>query len=66
MDFSIRRRFAVFRERVTLDYQAYFKNFLNHPDFAHPQGDFTSADFGKVTATATTPRLIQMELALRF
>ena len=64
-DFSIRRRFPL-REHVWMDYQAFLKNFLNHPDFAHPQRDFTSPDFGRVTATATTPRIIQMELTLRF
>ncbi len=65
-DFSVRRNFTIFKERVHLEYQAFFKNFLNHPDFAHPQRDFTSPDFGKITATATTPRLIQVQLALRF
>ena len=65
-DFAIRRRFPLASERFHLDYQAFFKNFLNHPDFAHPQRDFTSPDFGRVTSTAVTPRLIQMQLALRF
>ena len=65
-DFSVRRTFPVWKERLHLDYQAFFKNFLNHPDFAHPQRDFTSPDFGRVTSTATSPRLIQMQLALRF
>jgi hypothetical protein len=65
-DFSVRRTFPIFKERMHLDYQAFFKNFLNHPDFAHPQRDFNSPDFGRITATATSPRLIQMQLALRF
>ena len=65
-DFSVRRQFPLPGERLRLDYQAIFKNFLNHPDFAHPQRDFTSADFGRVTATAVSPRLIQMQLAVRF
>jgi hypothetical protein len=65
-DFSVRRQFRLFREKVTLDFQSFFKNFLNHPDFAHPQRDFTSADFGKVTGTAVSPRLVQLEMALRF
>jgi hypothetical protein len=65
-DFSVRRQFPLATERCHLEYQAIFKNFLNHPDFAHPQRDFTSADFGRITATATSPRLIQMQLAVRF
>lgn len=65
-DFSVRRRFPIYGDRFHLDYQAFFKNFFNHPDFAHPQREFTSQDFGRVTATAMGSRLIQMQLALRF
>ena len=65
-DFSILRRFNVIRERVSLEYRAFFRNLLNHADFAHPERNFTSPDFGRVTATAVPSRQLQMELRLRF
>jgi len=65
-DFSILRRFPILREDIGLEYRAFFRNLLNHADFAHPERNFTSPDFGRVTATAVPARQVQMELRLRF
>lgn len=65
-DFSALKVFPVFKERVNLEYRAFFRNLLNHADFAHPERNFVSPDFGRVTATAITSRQVQMELRLRF
>lgn len=64
-DFSAAKAFA-FRERYRFEYRASFRNFLNTPDFAHPERLFTSPDFGKVTATAIPSRQVQMELRFKF
>ncbi|MBC8165812.1 MAG: hypothetical protein H7Y20_08065, partial [Bryobacteraceae bacterium] len=65
-DFSASRRFPIFGERVSLEYRAFFRNVLNHADFAHPERNFNSPDFARVTATAVPARQVQMEMRLRF
>lgn len=65
-DFSVLRRFPVWGERIGLEYRAFFRNLLNAADFAHPERNFTSPDFGRITQTAVPARNIQMELRVRF
>jgi len=65
-DLSMTKAFPLPRERASLEYQAFVRNLTNTPDFAHPERNFTSPDFGRVTATAISARQIQMELRLRF
>ncbi|MBK7931744.1 MAG: TonB-dependent receptor [Bryobacterales bacterium] len=64
-DFSAAKVFPI-RERFRVEYRAFFRNFLNTPDFAHPERTFTSPDFGRVTATAIPARQVQMELRFKF
>jgi hypothetical protein len=64
-DFSAAKIFPI-RERFRLEYRAFFRNFLNTPDFAHPERTFTSPDFGRVLATAIPARQVQMELRFKF
>ena len=64
-DFSAAKVFP-FRERFQFEYRAFLRNFLNTPDFAHPERTFTSPDFGRVLATAIPSRQVQMELRLKF
>ena len=52
------------QEGGSLQLRADFFNALNHPNFAGPDNAYSTANFGKITATSTNPRVIQ--LALRF
>jgi hypothetical protein len=65
-DFSITKEFPLIGERTRLEYQAFARNLTNTPDFAHPERNFSSPDFGRVTATAISARQVQMELRVRF
>jgi hypothetical protein len=50
IDFSIRRQFN-FTERVNLQFRAEAFNLFNHPNFALPNNDLTSIQFGRSTQT---------------
>jgi hypothetical protein len=52
-DFAVHRDFPV-TESVRLQFRAEMFNFLNHPNFAPPQADITSPDFGLSTQTQAT------------
>jgi Carboxypeptidase regulatory-like domain/TonB dependent receptor len=54
------------KEGASVQLRADFFNALNHPNFAAPDNAYTTTPsaFGKITATSTNPRVIQ--LALRF
>jgi hypothetical protein len=49
-DFSVHRDFPI-HESVTLQFRAEMFNVLNHPNFAPPVGDISSAQFGLSTET---------------
>ena len=51
-------------EKSSIQFRAEFFNALNHPQFANPDTNFTSATFGVISSTAVNPRVGQ--LALRF
>ncbi len=53
-------------ENSSLQFRAEFFNMLNHPQFANPDTDFTSATFGVISSTAVNPRVIQLALKLAF
>jgi hypothetical protein len=64
-------------ERVKLDFRAEFFNAFNHPQFANPDLDAglsapelglvaPNSNFGVITATSTSPRIIQLALKLTF
>ena len=66
-DFSLVKNFRV-TERQALRFTADFFNLFNHPNFASPA--FTDvespANFGQITNTKGTPRLIQFSLRYAF
>ena len=53
LDLGLFRTFS-FSEHVKLQFRAEALNVLNHPNFANPNGDISSATFGFVTATTGT------------
>jgi Carboxypeptidase regulatory-like domain/TonB dependent receptor len=48
LDFAVHRNFHI-RESLKLQFRAEFFNLLNHPNFANPVGDTSSAFFGQST-----------------
>lgn len=65
-DFSMLKVFPVYRDRYAVEFRVFMRNLLNTPDFAHPERNFNSPDFGRVTATAIPSRQTQFELRMRF
>ena len=65
LDLSIFRQFPIM-ESKRLEFRAEMFNALNTPVFGTPNGNISSADFGKVfgLAPGTQPR--QIQLALKF
>jgi Carboxypeptidase regulatory-like domain len=66
-DFSLIKNFAL-TERQSLRFTADFFNIWNHANFQNPaQADVENpSTFGRITATAGTPRLIQFSLRYAF
>jgi hypothetical protein len=50
-DLATAKNFAIWRERTKLQFRADFFNLLNHTNFANPQRNESSANFGKITQT---------------
>jgi hypothetical protein len=66
LDMSIFKNFQV-TERFNTQFRAEFFNVTNSPQFAQPNGDITSGDFGKVRSTLLgTERQIQLALKVSF
>ncbi len=57
---------AALTERVRLQFRGEFFNFLNHPTAGMPGTTVASATFGIVSATASTPRQVQLALKAIF
>jgi hypothetical protein len=53
-------------ERAVLQFRAEFFNAWNHAQFANPGTEVTGVNFGQITATSVSPRLIQLALKLGF
>jgi hypothetical protein len=49
-----------------IEFRAEFYNFTNTPQFAAPATNVALGTFGKISATAVTPRLIQLALKYNF
>ena len=75
-DLSIFKQFRM-SERFSLQFRAEFFNAFNHPNFANPNSNINSSNFGKVTSTLAPilgadsggpgdPREIQLALKLYF
>jgi hypothetical protein len=54
------------QEGSTLQFRAEFFNSLNHPQFADPDNNFSSATFGVISRTSVNPRVGQLALKFGF
>ncbi|MEZ5401768.1 MAG: carboxypeptidase regulatory-like domain-containing protein [Bryobacteraceae bacterium] len=63
VDFSVIKDTSI-TEKVRLQYRCEFFNSLNHPAFRAPNLSATNRNFGKITAQANLPRIVQMALKL--
>lgn len=63
LDVSALKDFLI-RERIRIQFRAEFFNLTNTPRFGDPDGNVTSLQFGKVRATANSPRQVQLGLKL--
>jgi hypothetical protein len=66
-DFGVAKKFRV-RESISLQFQANFFNFFNHPNFDIPVGSVfgNSSKFGKSVSDINGPRITQLALRLDF
>jgi hypothetical protein len=64
VDFTAIKRTS-FGERYSLEFRTEIFNLLNHAQFLNPVGDFSSSQFGQITA-ARDPRFIQFGMKLDF
>lgn len=66
-DFGVAKKFRV-RESISLQFQANFFNFFNHPNFDIPVGSVfgNSSQFGKSVSDINGPRITQLALRLDF
>jgi hypothetical protein len=53
-------------EKSSLRFRAEFFNALNHPQFANPDSNFSSATFGVISQTSVNPRVGQLALTYSF
>ena len=71
VDFSVSKTTHI-KEGINVQFRAEVFNILNHPNFAQPTNSFTSADFGRITATRTargdlgSSRQLQLGLKMTF
>ena len=66
LDLALGKKFTMpFSDRHTVQFRAEFFNMLNQPSFANPNANLAArGTFGRITSTASTPRVI--EFALRY
>ncbi len=64
-DFAVSKNTHV-TERVAVEFRSEFFNLFNHVQFAPPNTQLGSAQFGQVTAQYNQPRLVQFGLRLSF
>ena len=65
LDMSLTKRFPV-GERVSLDLKTTFINILNTPNFTYGNTQFDSTQFGRITATTGSQRVIHFQGSVRF
>jgi len=63
-DFSAYKNFPISEDRARIQFRAEFFNIFNRVQFAPPNTQFGTRQFGVVSTQANQPRLLQ--LALRF
>jgi hypothetical protein len=66
VDFAVGKKFTMpFSDKHTLQFRGEFFNMLNQPSFSNPNTNLSArGTFGRITSTASTPRVI--EFALRY
>jgi hypothetical protein len=65
LDFSLFRSFPIGGQR-RLEYRLQAGNLFNHPVYANPNGDITSANFGRILGVANQYPERQIQMGLRF
>jgi len=63
---SLRRQFAIYKERVKMIIQADSINPFNDVSFSNPATSISSSTFGKITSQANTPRDLQFSARITF
>jgi len=68
LDLSLTKTFPLRwpREQGSLQFRAEFFNTLNHPQFADPDNNYSSATFGVISSTSVNPRVGQLALKFSF
>jgi hypothetical protein len=68
VDLALSKSFAIKWpiESGSLLFRTEFFNALNHPQFANPDTNFSSATFGVISSTTVSPRVIQLALRYSF
>jgi len=68
LDLSLTKTFPLHwpQEGGSLQFRAEFFNALNHPQFADPDNNFSSATFGVISNTSVNPRVGQLALKFSF
>ena len=64
-DLSLIKNFSI-TEKIRFQLRGEFLNAFNHPQFADPNTDPTSSNFGKITGQNNLPRNVQVGLKLIF
>ncbi len=64
-DFSVTKRTKFF-EKANLEFKATFYNAFNHANFSFGSNNFDQANFGRITGTSGSPRIIHFILAINF
>ncbi len=65
VDLSLIKKIPI-AENQNIEFRAEFFNIFNTVNFANPGGDIAAPDFGVITATSTSPRIIQFALKFNF
>lgn len=67
-DFSAFKQFPLtfLREGAELELRFEFFNLTNTPNFANPDGNRNSADFGRIRSTIGNPRIVQFAAKMNF
>jgi hypothetical protein len=65
IDFSVGKRFLL-TESKSIEFRADFFNLPNHASRDNPVSDISNADFGKVLAFSSSPRIVQLALKFTF
>jgi hypothetical protein len=64
-DFSLLKRHR-FRERYDIEFRWEVFNLFNNVNFALPESNIFSSNFGQIAQTVSNPRLMQFALKLNF